>query len=651
MKTSIVSMCRKVFLVYNILFYFTWIQLDAQCLQEGAFNCEDAFVFCSLDELDGYKCYNTEQSNPTACLPCNGYGAPHNSSWWAFVSEGGEVSITIIFDFCYNPGGGQPSGAQYGIVSQCDCSGQVACHSNCNTYGDTAIIKAFLIPCRTYYLWLDGCNGDVCHFTIKTSGGKKPNITQLGNINSSIPNPLYTDCCVDFTVTPPSNNCQPFHVWTVDGKPYWCSYNSCRICFPQAGTFSVCVHSVIGNPLSGSLCSAQTPAKCISVVVKQKLEARAKPLILCPDQIPFRWHCQLINQSGTYRCPFNLNGCYELDSVIDITVINKSPVAEIVFIGCKGEIYKDTIRSYPTCNNKTQVFIPSKIHACDSPYILTTFYPTETGMIDISCLKNNFLLSAKIKNTTELCGLNPIIADNMEWYDSLRPQNILGTGDSLIVVSPSRYCVRHSVNYSLGNVSKQCSYKYCVNLLDNFFTIQDIVGKSILENGSIEPYKVKNNSQNINLFTNVKYLWSVINGVILDSFPEKLDSINIRWNDAPFTLGRICVQLQSDCVMSNLFCKVVQLKMKTAVEDNERTTLLVVPNPSNGNFMIINYDSEVQLDRIKLISVEGKEIKFQVSNTGKNQFEMKIIKATAGVYQLQIQTKKGMMTKSIIVEK
>ncbi len=61
MKTSIVSMYRKVFLVYNILFYFTWIQLDAQCLQEGAFNCEDAFVFCSLDELDGYKCYNTEQ--------------------------------------------------------------------------------------------------------------------------------------------------------------------------------------------------------------------------------------------------------------------------------------------------------------------------------------------------------------------------------------------------------------------------------------------------------------------------------------------------------------------------------------------------------------------------------------------------------------
>ncbi len=200
-------------------------------------------------------------------------------------------------------------------------------------------------------------------------------------------------------------------------------------------------------------------------------------------------------------------------------------------------------------------------------------------------------------------------------------------------------------------MSKQCSYKYCINLLDNFFTIQDIVGKSILENGSIEPYKVKNNSQNIKLFTNVKYLWSVINGVILDSFPEKLDSINIRWNDAPFTLGRICVQLHSDCVMSNLFCKVVQLKMKTAVEDNERTTLLVVPNPSNGNFMIINYDSEVQLDRIKLISVEGKEIKFQVSNTGKNQFEMKIIKATAGVYQLQIQTKKGMMTKSIIVEK
>ncbi|MBK9993435.1 MAG: hypothetical protein IPP01_05455 [Saprospiraceae bacterium] len=41
--------------------------------------------------------------NPTACLPCNGGGAPHNSSWWAFVTDGGNISISMTFSGCYNP--------------------------------------------------------------------------------------------------------------------------------------------------------------------------------------------------------------------------------------------------------------------------------------------------------------------------------------------------------------------------------------------------------------------------------------------------------------------------------------------------------------------------------------------------------------------
>ena len=59
----------------------------------------------------------------------------------------------------------------------------------------------------------------------------------------------------------------------------------------------------------------------------------------------------------------------------------------------------------------------------------------------------------------------------------------------------------------------------------------------------------------------------------------------------------------------------------------------------------------MNLNRCKLISTEGKEVKIITTQVGKNQFEMKIQKATAGVYQLQIQTKYGVITKSIIVEK
>jgi hypothetical protein len=43
-----------------------------------------------------------------------------------------------------------------------------------------------------------------------------------------------------------------------------------NICFPDEGTFTVCVYAAIGNPSSGSICS-QTPPKCINVVVEKKL--------------------------------------------------------------------------------------------------------------------------------------------------------------------------------------------------------------------------------------------------------------------------------------------------------------------------------------------------------------------------------------------
>lgn len=152
--------------------------LSAQCYPPPADKCQDAHTICSMQELDGFKCAVVSYSNPTACLPCKGKGGPHNTSWWAFIAEGGRTTIKISIYNCIING----TGVQFGIESACDCSEQVFCYSDCATSGEYTLI-ADLIPNKKYYFWMDGCTGDVCDFTMRSSLGGTPNqIIQKLNI-------------------------------------------------------------------------------------------------------------------------------------------------------------------------------------------------------------------------------------------------------------------------------------------------------------------------------------------------------------------------------------------------------------------------------------------------------------------------------------
>lgn len=56
-------------------------------------------------------------------------------------------------------------------------------------------------------------------------------------------------------MTPQAGGCLPNYVWTIDGSEMTTtSREQANLCFPDAGTFTVCVQAVIGNPESGSIC-------------------------------------------------------------------------------------------------------------------------------------------------------------------------------------------------------------------------------------------------------------------------------------------------------------------------------------------------------------------------------------------------------------
>lgn len=84
---------------------------------------------------------------------------------WIFTN-GGNVSVSVSVGSCSNS-----QGLEFGIIENCQCSKPIACYSNpCVPPGGTATINANLAKCVEYYLWIDGCNGDVCDFTINTTG-------------------------------------------------------------------------------------------------------------------------------------------------------------------------------------------------------------------------------------------------------------------------------------------------------------------------------------------------------------------------------------------------------------------------------------------------------------------------------------------------
>ncbi|MBK9995142.1 MAG: hypothetical protein IPP01_14470 [Saprospiraceae bacterium] len=91
-------------LLIVVFFSLYFIEANTQsCTPASADRCEDSNVLCSLDEVNGYTCQNVDYSNPTACVgggtDCPN-GVANNSSWWAFVTEGGIASISLTISNC-----------------------------------------------------------------------------------------------------------------------------------------------------------------------------------------------------------------------------------------------------------------------------------------------------------------------------------------------------------------------------------------------------------------------------------------------------------------------------------------------------------------------------------------------------------------------
>lgn len=138
-----------------------------------AYSCEtipDCHTCNVYDLLDGLQSCTPEYLGTIQPWPpslCFGSGVPHNMSWYSFVAGDTTLSLTIAPTYCKIGNGAV--GIQSGIYDFCeDNDGQcIGGDANC-TSGLEAMKYTVdnLKIGRIYYLFVDGCNGAECDYTI-----------------------------------------------------------------------------------------------------------------------------------------------------------------------------------------------------------------------------------------------------------------------------------------------------------------------------------------------------------------------------------------------------------------------------------------------------------------------------------------------------
>lgn len=280
-------------LLYLGLFLIVSPNLRAQC--PGSLTCEGSQVFCQISQLNGFTC--TNPNFPATAFPlgslCFGAGVPHNLNWWSFVGAGGPLTLTFQFDPVDCALG---QGIQAGVFEG-NCAGTNIwdCDAACNT--SSFSLAGATRACQIYYVWVDGCNGDVCQYTMDVAGnGGSPMLTK------PIPAPVAQGpICVcgttEFCFPGVAGDCEPALTWTVDGVPTGVQGDECiDVEFPTEAPRQICITATIGNPLDpNAICDQDV--RCITAI-PDPIPQRIGPLrVLCSKLIPFEWHGMPITSS------------------------------------------------------------------------------------------------------------------------------------------------------------------------------------------------------------------------------------------------------------------------------------------------------------------------------------------------------------------
>ncbi|MBK9270409.1 MAG: T9SS type A sorting domain-containing protein [Saprospiraceae bacterium] len=441
----------------------------AQCIKPLTDRCEEALVFCSLSELNGFKCQTSGVPNKLNC-PVGSPGNRLNSTvWLAFTSQGGGVNLKIKPLHCKGKGG-----IKAGVTAECHCQTYFLASPDCS---DEQVIELIgnLSGAKTYYLFVDACDSSVCEFEITTSGGSQARLPALGRISG--PRSVCREACdIRYSVNI-AGGLDPAYRWTLGGELLHTNTGEVLLNFEKEGSFELCVKALIGNPVSGSICE-ETEQICMSIQVSQIPDRIQSMRVICTDELPFDWHGILIDTPGTYKKNMmDQVSCCAFDSVIHVQIWQRTRGQNYFFIAPhKNAAFTDphSNKAFLGCYNGREITIQgsAEIGKCDSSYFLYSIAPEWQSSFEYQRLKFEAIHTLKLSDVTRLCGTDPLIKYSYSWYLSSDPiKTILSRDLSVKVERTGKYCVEINAEVLFGNARREFTWEVCEQMNEGLIKV------------------------------------------------------------------------------------------------------------------------------------------------------------------------------------
>jgi hypothetical protein len=316
-------MLKKLYFLSIIIFSAGLIQaqpISCSIPMPGEF-CETACVSCMFSNVTGNNGGIISDGRQSSCIQ-----VLHNSLWYSFIAGiSGSAHFTITPSNCQNG-----DGLQIALYSDCS-SLSLFCDAGSVGNGDTPLgFQAALIQGQTYFLVIDGFNGDVCDYSFSGTPAIAFQAIPPGPTGSiSGPAQVCPNATVSYTITPVQG--AQFYTWTV---PPDATING--LPGPGPHTFDLAdgttAEITFGNS-SGNI-SVRASNACLTGNTSTKLiNVGPIPLTVLPDTLVCRSSGPVIGTSGdTLVIPATIRqtlitpgGC---DSVVEVTIKYKEFAVE-----------------------------------------------------------------------------------------------------------------------------------------------------------------------------------------------------------------------------------------------------------------------------------------------------------------------------------
>ena len=354
------------------------VPIFAQCpplgFPEPGNTCPEAPILC--ENLDGY-CATINNNNvpqPFAC--CNNGWILNNDEWFAFFAGTTTISIEIVPQNCSDDGG--LLGLQGGIYDACPMDGCNAMDVQCECVEDPFILTASnYVVGQVYWIVLDGCNGNVCDYTVNVLEGSTIGFApeNPGAITgpSTVCNGVSTDYSVGFT-----NGASLYHWTLMPADAGILNINGDSVTVSWADTFSGTAKLCVST---SNQCYVNPNESCIDIEILSDI-TRSENFSFCPGE-SVTINGQVYSQSGTIVDTLpSINDC---DTIVTytLTLLPYLTGAESISF-CPGE---SVILGGQVYNQSgTVVDTLPALTGCDTivTYTLTLLpYPTRTESISL----------------------------------------------------------------------------------------------------------------------------------------------------------------------------------------------------------------------------------------------------------------------------